>query len=922
MAVNKINTINQSSRLDVGVIGYWFATNYGGVASYYSLYKSIEELGYKPFLVENPYFDTDKEGEDVFSRNFFKNEGVKIAEHYNNANLNQLNKLTDTFLLGSDQVLTTSSLRGFGKLFLMEFAENSKKRIAYSSSCGGDNLDLDNNVLAHIKTQLKKFSSISVREYSAEKILKDKFDIKSNVVVDPIFFSDAKDYVALSQKVSKVVDGNYMLSYVLDPNEDKKKCISEISKQLSIDSKIALDGRKFTYETNYKKINLPKNVLPELDFYQWLNCFVNASFIFTDSFHGAVMSLILNKPCIIYINRGRGYPRFETLGKMFDISNRMINNSAELNKDKIVASIDFTEINKKITAEINNGKKWLENALSEKFVPKNVANDNVPALYNDPDFIKIRLLGTLLRDYGVKHVVLSPGGRDVPIIRMFENNDDQFVLHRVTDERSAAYYGMGIASRLRQPVACVCTSGTAASNYLPAVTEAYYTNIPLIMITADRRDIFLNQGEDQTIPQKTIYHDVVKKEITIPEGSGRLAELQARRDISDCILETTHHVFGPVHINLSIDNIGVGAKEPRESWKLLPFIYPHILRVDCGNGMEEMHKWVDSLKKSQRILVVYGQNAPASEQQLKHIESFASKYNCVIVADPISNFSGAYTLQPYNMLNAISQNQFNEELSPDILISVGGKRLMNDPLTYKIRGGYGNIRHWSVSPDGKIKDFYFRLSSVLEMSQDFFFEWFAKNAGDILNNGVYYGKWKSLNDKYDSPTISNFNANYIQSKFLPAIPKNSFLHLGVGQSFFDCRRYHIDKSVDVYCNMGTNGIDGCTSTFMGQCSVIGNKLCFLLIGDLSFFYDMNAIWNKQLGNSVRILLVNNNGSGLLRGHNLKAVTSVHNTSAEGWVRSTGFEYLSARSKEEFEANLSYFISDKPQNPVFFEVFCD
>ena len=917
------NTVTSTVRdkVPVGIIGYWFATNYGGVASYYSLYKTIEELGYKPFLVENPYFDTDKEGEDVFSRNFFKNEGAKIAEPYSNANLNQLNKLSDTFLLGSDQVLTTSSLRGFGKLFLMEFAENSKKRIAYSSSCGGDNLNLDDNVLAHIKTQLKKFSGISVREYSAEKILKDKFDIKSNVVVDPIFFSEAQHYVALSQKVAKVVDGSYMLSYVLDPNEDKKKCISEISKQLSIDSKIALDGRKFTYETNYKKINLSNNVLPELDFYQWLNCFVNASFIFTDSFHGAVMSLILNKPCIIYINRGRGYPRFETLGKMFDISNRMINNSAELSKDKIETPIDFTELNKKITAEINNGKKWLQNALNEKFVPKIVVNDNVPALYNDPDFIKIRLLGTLLRDYGVKHIVLSPGGRDVPIIRMFENNDDQFVLHRVTDERSAAYYGMGIASKLKQPVACVCTSGTAASNYLPAVTEAYYTNIPLIMITADRRDVFLNQGEDQTIPQKTIYHNVVKKEISLPEGNGKLAEIQAKRDISDCILETTHHVFGPVHINLSIDNIGVGAKYPRENWKLLPFIYPHILRADFNNGESNMLAWVDALKKSQRILLVYGQNYQPNEQQLRNIETFAKKYNCVIVTDHISNLKCGYSLEPFVMLNSISQEEFNRELSPDILITVGGKRLMNDPLTFKVRSGYGNIRHWSVSPNGQVKDFYFRLSSVIECSQDYFFEWFAEKAGDISNNGVYFGQWKALNDKFVSPVITNFNALYIQSKFLPAIPKNSFLHLGVGQSFFDCRRYHIDKSVEVYCNMGTNGIDGCTSTFMGQCAVIKDRLCFLLVGDLSFFYDMNAIWNKKLSSNIRILLVNNNGSGLLRGHNLKAVTSEHNTSAEGWVKSTGFEYMSARNKEEFEDKLKYFLSNKSERALFFEVFC-
>ena len=122
--------------------------------------------------------------------------------------------------------------------------------------------------------------------------------------------------------------------------------------------------------------------------------------------------------------------------------------------------------------------------------------------------------------------------------------------------------------------------------------------------------------------------------------------------------------------------------------------------------------------------------------------------------------------------------------------------------------------------------------------------------------------------------------------------------------------------------MGTNGIDGCTSTFLGQCAVVKDRLCFLLVGDLSFFYDMNSIWNKELSSYIRILLVNNNGSGLLRGHNLKGITSVHNTSAKGWVESTGFEYISAKSKDEFETELGYFLSEKPKKAVFFEVFCD
>lgn len=548
-------------------------------------------------------------------------------------------------------------------------------------------------------------------------------------------------------------------------------------------------------------------------------------------------------------------------------------------------------------------------------------DSEIDKLNKDPVFVKIRVLATLFRDYGVKHITLSPGGLDVPLVRMFEYNEDSFILHRVTDERSAAYFGMGIATQLRQPVACVCTSGTAASNYLPAVTEAYHTGIPLIVVTADRAEVYHGHGEDQTIPQQHIYDGVVKKSISLPEGGGYKAEYQTRRDISDCILETTHNGFGPAHINIMINNAQVGFKAPREAWKLLPMIFPHILRVGFNSGEKRLMDWVTELKKSQRILVVYGQNPPPTERQKKYIEDFANKYNCVIVTDHISNLDCAYSLQPYNMLQAISNSEFNEKLSPDILISVGGKRLMNDPLTIKVRGGLKNIRHWSIAADGKIKDFYFRLTSVIEMSQDKFFEWFSSHAGDSINNGVYYECWRQLSSKYGPPETTLFNTDFIQSRFLPNIPSGSVLHLGVGISFVNSRKYVIDKTVEVYCNMGTNGIDGCTSTFMGQCSVVKDRLCFLIVGDLSFFYDMNSIWNKELSNNIRILMVNNNGSGLLSAQNLKAIAAVHNTSAKGWVESTGFKYISASTKEKYEDELKYFLSMESDAPLFFEVFC-
>lgn len=921
---------------DIGIVGYWYATNYGSIITYYALSLAINKLGYSTVLIDEPEKWKDPEGEDVISRKFLSKH-CNISDSLPWEKQRELNDLCRGFVIGSDQVWTNSALRHMRYMFFLSFANDDKKKIAYAPSFGKLGFfDPTPEQEVQVRKYLSRFDKISVREDSGRDMVRNRFGLRADQTLDPVFLLSRSDYDKVSDESNLDTSGNYILVYILDPNPDKEKFILKASSKLSLKVKIVLDGRKGTFTRNREKIVhfSDDEILQNVSEADWIKLFRNASYVLTDSHHGLAMAVIYNKNFICYANYSRGYDRFVSLLSLLGLMDRMIENTSQLDDELFYNNIDYERVNTVLAREKEKSLNWIRDAIEtpkEKlpsiFLPQydGVSPEiisEIEKMHSNRDFKNIRILATLFRDYGIKHIVLSPGGRNVPLVRMFENNADKFILHHVTDERSAAYYGMGIAAQLRQPVACVCTSGTAASNYLPAVTEAYYTGIPLIVITADRYNVYLNHGEDQTIPQKHIYSGVVKMEVTLPEADGWRNDYQARRDIASCILESTHNGMGPVHINVPVDNISVGAKLEKKYWDLMPYIYPHILRVGFNNGPTDMMRWVDSLKKSNKILVVYGQNVLLTERQKNNIREFASKYNCVFVTDSISNFHGEYTLMPHNMLQSISQDIFNKELSPDILITVGGKRLMNDPLTFKVRNGLGNIRHWSVTPDGKIKDFYFRLTSVIESTDDYFFEWFSKNAGEIRNNGIYYEKWRNLTEKYSSPVITQFNSLYIQSKFLPAIPKGSILHLGVGQTFIECRRFHIDESVEVYCNMGTNGIDGCTSTFMGQCAVVDDRLCFLLVGDLSFFYDMNSIWNKPLKKNMRILLVNNNGTGLLRGHNLQAISSVHNTSAEGWVNSTGFNYISAHNKEEFEEKLNYFLSNEPGTALFFEVFCE
>lgn len=920
----------KAHKYDVGVTGWWYNENYGGTMTYYALNRVLQSMGRSVLMIARCTNDPNyRHKEDSVPFRFAK-KYYNISKNYTHGTIGELNDMCDTFISGSDQLFNPVLWQWSGPQYFLNYAGNDKRIISYASSFGNEFYD-NKGLKVPMKNWLDRFDAISVREDYGVDICKDVFGIKAKHVLDPVFLCDVAEYEKLADSSPLTKKNDYMLSFFLDPDEAKRQCILDLSEKLGLPYVNLLNADHV--ESNIEKLHLD-NTFPSCDIEDWVFRYKNADFVITDSFHGTCFAIIFRKKFISVANHGRGVNRFISVLEAAGLRNRLVNDISEI-KDRpdLFEDIDYDAVYKKLDPKIKESLKWLKNALNAPIkkkenavpvptapkpaAPKGPANP----LEANPDFVKIRMLATLLRDYGIKHVVLSPGGRDVPLVRMFEYHEGTFNIHRVTDERSAAYYGLGIAAQLQEPVACVCTSGTAASNYLPAVTEAYFTGVPLIMITADRREIYHGHGEDQTIPQKHIFDGVIKKSISLPEGGGYQADYQTRRDIQECILEATHNGFGPVHINISIDNITVGAGSPREHWALLPFVNPHIQRVGPCDGDQRMMDWANALKNSKRILISYGQNARPSAKQLENIRRFAEKYNCVFATDFISNLDEKYCVKPFNMLLAMSQEEFNNTLAPDILISVGGKQLMNDPLTFKIRGGRGT-RHWSVAPDGRVKDFFFRLTSVLEMSQDYFFEWFADHAGDIKNDESYYNTWVETAKKYAAPEITKFNAHHVQSKFIPAVPANSVLHLGVGQSFYDCRRYTMQENVSVFCNMGTNGIDGCTSTFMGQCAVEKDKLCFLLVGDLSFFYDMNGIWNKPLTPNMRILLVNNNGSGLLSGHNLKGIRSVHNTRAEGWVKSTGFEYMSASSPAEYEKKLKTFLSDKSDKALFFEVFCD
>ncbi len=907
-------------KYDVGILGVWSGCNYGSIATYYALNRIITDMGYSVLMIDKPRLsnEPDVELQLTHSRRF-ANEHYDISKSYLKEEIVELNSLCDTFVIGSDQVWNYGISKNFGKSYYLDFATDEKKKIAYAASFGHGVDFAPDDERKKISDLMSRFDAISVRESDGVRICRDIYGIKAEQVLDPVFLADRKIFDDLAEKSDKNYEQPYIATYILDPTPEKKKAMLYVSEKLGYKLVNMLDGLPWLYDSNKQKLGLEavENVQVE----DWINIFKNSSFVITDSCHGASFALLYEKTFIPIVNKRRGYSRFKSLGDLFEFSDRLVADPEKiLENDLLFKIMDYDKIKTILKNEKERCFAWLKNALTKKHFTTAVNEDimikNTLQTPISQDFYRCKILVTLLRDYGIKNVVLSSGSRNVNLVRLFEANNC-FKTYNVVDERSAGFFALGLATSLNEPVAMCCTSGTAASNYLTAITEAFYQHIPLIVITADRYPALLGQNEDQTIPQTGMYGKVVKKSVTVPVNEGSMGDWETRRIICDAILECTHHGKGPVHINIPIRSIE-RAVPSKETLSLIPKLRK-IERI-CTDSSELIWKAkVNRLKSMKRILLVYGQNNPLNDYELDLLNKFVNKFNCVVITDHLSNVKCDKSFMSLPILRKYDNNSFNDVLAPDVVITVGGRRMLNDPILPRIRAQKRPVGHWRVAEDGDVADTYWKLTNIFECSQEYFFKYFIENSGDISNDNDYYNIWTQAQNNSNDEHTDKFSELYAAERLIKFLPRNSIFHIGIGNTIMFVNRYQIDPSVRVFCNMGTNGIDGSASTFMGQAAV-NNKLCFLAIGDLSFFYDLNSIWNKDLKSNIRIIMFNNHGAGLLAHMHASAITYKHNVSAKAWVTSLGFKYLSANTSNEFDKNLQVFISEQSESPIFFEVF--
>lgn len=457
-------------------------------------------------------------------------------------------------------------------------------------------------------------------------------------------------------------------------------------------------------------------------------------------------------------------------------------------------------------------------------------------------------------EHGVVQWVFSPGSRNAPLAIAAEHHPsiETVVIH---DERSAAFFALGLAEQTGQAVALCCTSGSAPANYLPAITEAFYRSIPILVISADRPSAWTDQGDGQTIRQHGIFRDFTRRFLHIEDGredSNTLWEYQR----SSAFL-MNHLRNGPVHINLGLSEplYSTENKERFYQRKISVFDQPFIDQLLLQSLVELMN--------DKKVMVLCGQQPPTPGLQ-EALETFALNDHVVVLTENTSNLiSERFNSCIDRSLNSIDASM-ETDFMPEILITVGGavvsKRiksfLRRTPLIAHVRIGldfpemdtYQQMTHSVKAPAAKI---FQGLNKVVKPSQ----------------GSTYFKRWKDIDleaerkaKMFETPheALVDFE---VYRRFFDMLPEGSVVHLGNSSVIRYAQLFNPKKGCTFLANRGTSGIDGCMSTAMGYASK-DQRLNVLLIGDVSFLYDINALQLKELSPNLKIMLINNQGGGI------------------------------------------------------------
>ena len=525
----------------------------------------------------------------------------------------------------------------------------------------------------------------------------------------------------------------------------------------------------------------------------------------------------------------------------------------------------------------------------------------------------VQIVIALLKAHGIHRVIVSPGTTNMTFVVSIEN-DPWFHIWSSVDERSASYLACGMAAETGEPVVISCTGATASRNYMPGLTEAYYRKLPVLAITSTRGNYKIGHLIDQQIDRRNIPNDIAIESVTIPMVKDYEDERFCEIEANKAILALKLNGGGPVHINMYT----------RYSHDFSVREIPHVNTIYRHTIYDK--EW-PSIPHDGRIVVRIGSHADFTDEQTRAIDEFCATYDAVVCCDHTSGYRGKYEVHGQLVFG---QQMWQSSLrNTNLCIHIG--EVSGDQFCVYAK------HTWRVSPDGALRDTFGNLRRVFMMHETDFFNHYKK---EDCNHTEYLD---SLNKEIDEiknkiPNLP-FSNIWMAQQMHDKLPKGCEIHFGIYHSLRSWNFFKLPMGIQAKCNVGGFGIDGGVSSMIGASLSNSDKLFFGVFGDLAFFYDMNVIGNRHVGNNVRILLINNGKGNEFRNYGhpcfflgdeadkyIAAAGHYGNMSnllVKNYAENLGYDYLKAANKEEFISVIEHFLSPHiGDRPILFEVFTE
>jgi 2-succinyl-5-enolpyruvyl-6-hydroxy-3-cyclohexene-1-carboxylate synthase len=518
----------------------------------------------------------------------------------------------------------------------------------------------------------------------------------------------------------------------------------------------------------------------------------------------------------------------------------------------------------------------------------------------------------IFRVKGIKNIVISPGSRNAPLTIGFVNNPN-FTCYSIADERCAGFFALGIAQQTQEPTALVCTSGSALLNYYPAFAEAFYNQIQLIVVSADRPQSKVDIGDGQTIRQEDVFSNHSLYNANLLEKASKENDFKIQEAIYNSISKR-----GPVHINVPFE-------EPLyETTNQLEVTPIYITKNKAHTIVENLEQYATIWNSSNKKMILVGECFPNCIDD-KFTEIIGNDNSVVVMTETIWNWHHKSFINNIDTIITPFSDEENVDFQPEILITFGGM-IVSKRIKAMLRK-FKPKHHWHID-ELRAYDVFGCLSHHFICHPNDFFANFLS----LINNSESSYRQKTQETKQlraekhleylATIPFTDFKAFEI---ILPSLPKNSMLQLGNSSTIRYAQLFDIDKSINIFCNRGTSGIDGCTSTAIGA-AVVSKKQTIFITGDVGFLYDSNALWNNYLPKNFKIIVINNGGGSIFRilpGHDESSVFNTffetsHCLTAEQLAKMYHLEYCIASSVENLENQLENFY--KIDKPAILEVF--